>query len=87
MGITRDDLYRALPSIFQEQPYEIKDNQILSEDNQGRLMIKIIKEDYRILASMKVPRLVLNFCFENYRQDQIKIFTERFLLHLHKGGG
>ncbi len=87
MGITRDDLYRALPSIFQEQPYEIKDNQILSEDNQGRLMIKIIKEDYRILASMKVPRLVLNFCFENYRQDQIEIFTERFLLHLHKGGG
>lgn len=87
MGISRDDLYRALPSIFQQQPYEIKDNQIISENDQGIIMIKIIKEDFRILASMKVPRLVLDFCFKNYRQDQVDIFTERFLLHLHKGGG
>ena len=87
MGISRDDLYRALPSIFQEQPYEIKDNQIISENDHGRIMINITKEDFRILASMKVPRLVLDFWFENFRQDQIDIFTERFLLHLHKGGG
>jgi len=87
MGITRDDLYRALPSIFEQQPYEIKENLLISENDQGRLTIKIVKEDFRKLASMKVPRLLLDFSFEDYTKDQIKNFTERFLLHLHKGGG
>lgn len=87
MGISRDDLYRALPSIFREQPYEIKDNLVISENNHGRLIIEIIKEDFRKLASMKVPRLILDFSFEEYTQVQINFFTERFLLHLHKGGG
>ena len=87
MGISRDDLHRALPAIFQEQPYEIKDNLIISENDQRRLIINIVKEDVRNLASMKVPRLVLDFSFENYQQDQIDTFTERFLLYLRKGGG
>ena len=87
MGISRDDLYRALPAIFQEQPYEINENLIISENDQGKLVINIIKEDFRNLVSMKVPRLILDFSFENYQQDQIDTFTERFLLYLRKGGG
>ena len=87
MGISRDDLYRALPAIFQEQPYEIKDNLIISAHDQGKIIINIVTEDFRNLASMKVPRLVLDFNFENYTQAQVNSFTERFLLYLQKGGG
>ncbi len=87
MGISRDDLYRALPSIFQQQPYKIKDDSIIAKKNQRSLVINILKEDVRKLASMKVPRLVLDFCFENYTQAQVTSFEKRFLLHLQKGGG
>ena len=61
MGITRDGLYRALPSIFEQQPYEIKENLLISENDQGRLTIKIVKEDFRKLASMKVPTFAIRF--------------------------
>ena len=87
MGISRSDLFRALPSIFEQKPFEIKNDVIVSHDDQGLINIKIAKEGIRNLASMKVPRLELDFIFENYEKDQVDCFMERFSLYLHKGGG
>ena len=87
MGITRNDLLRALPSIFDQQPFEINKDVIESKHDQGCLKIEITQEGFRNLASMKVPCLELDFMFEGYGMAQVNYFMERFLLHLHKGGG
>ena len=87
MGISRSDLIRALPSIFGQQSFEIKNDVIVSNHNQACIKIKITNEGTRNLASMKVPRLKLEFIFKNYEKDNIDLFMERFLLYLHKGGG
>ena len=49
--------------------------------------IKLQEQADRIIASLRIPHLLVTFTFENYSNEQQSKFLQQFDLSFHKGGG
>ena len=87
MGITRTEFLRTLPAAVGKQSYVVANDSVIIEEGQRRLLISLEDERERIIGSLRLPVVTVNFVFRGYAKDEIERFMERFMLYFHRGGG
>ena len=88
MGFTRAELLKGLEVAV--RPYQVVDCdarviEIVGDDRMVKLSTGA--DDFRSIASMRVPKLSVQLDFFNFDRDQFERFMHRFRKYLHKGGG
>lgn len=88
MGFTRAELLKGLEVAV--RPYRVVNpDAVVIEIIDGDRMVKLSTgaDDFRSIASMRVPKLSVQLDFFNFNQNQFERFMQRFRKYLHKGGG
>jgi hypothetical protein len=88
MGFTRSELLRGLEKAV--LPYKLVNTQTAEiEIFEANRMVKLTTgpDNFRMIASMKIPQLSVNLEFFDFDQSQFEQFMDRFKKYLHKGGG
>ena len=87
MGITRAEFLRTLPAAVGEQRFTVVDDSVRIEEGTRRLLISLENQRERVIGSLRLPILTVNFEFRGYASDEVERFMERFMLYFHRGGG
>lgn len=87
MGLTHNEFFRTLPSAVGEQAYKIDGNVITVELNQGRLVLTLAAESVRRIASIRIPKTLVRFSFENVPANEKQHFLHYFDKRFQRGGG
>ena len=89
MGFTRLEFLNQFKFFSKGITYAIVDNTIsISLDkNDAKVIINLIELSNRILGSLKLPRLSVQFTFNHCSELQQKAFIQKFDTSFHKGGG
>ena len=87
MGYSHHEFIRQFKIFASDLDYEINDSDIVILGKKSCLTIKLQQQADRIIASLRIPHLLVIFTFENYSQQQQNIFLQQFDLSFHKGGG
>lgn len=88
MGFSHRELLGGLPSAV--DPYSIHKQDpflylICHEDRVARLQLG--EERTRKIAAITIPVTDVVIQFENFNEQQLTEFIDRFKMYLHKGGG
>ena len=85
MALTIDDLLRLLPVLVAPNAQiKLAQNQI---DLMPGLKIEIAQQQPSRIGSITMPRIQLDFCFNDWRQIEIDGFLAKFERVFHRGGG
>ena len=87
MACTQRDWLRWLPSAIGTHPFESGADWAQIDLEGGTLLIKWRVEEPRRIALVAMPRLIVNFSFEQQNDAQRLAFMRRFDLHMQRGGG
>ncbi|MEM7466145.1 MAG: hypothetical protein AAF387_04605 [Pseudomonadota bacterium] len=86
-GLSHYDFFRILPRVWpqHESLGELQVKIPLSDD--GTVTISLSAEKYRRLATLKIPYVDIEYCFEQVPSSQRIEFFEKFDTSFQKGGG
>ena len=88
MGFTRRELLRGLKAaVFPYTMVNTRASEIEIIDANRIVKLTTGPDNYRMIASLKIPQLSVNLEFFNFDQSQYDQFMDRFKKYLHKGGG
>ena len=87
MGYSQQEFIRQFKIFARDLEYEISDSNIIIPGEKNCLKIKLQEQADRIIASLRIPHLLVTFTFENYSKEQQSKFLQQFDLSFHKGGG
>lgn len=97
MGYSRFEFLNQFKLFAGELNYSISGNSIKlladstaatsTSPNITQLIITFSEQSDRIIGSLIIPRLFVNFHFINYTQEQYKQFFKKFDLSFQRGGG
>jgi hypothetical protein len=89
MGFTRLEFFNQFKFFSKEISYTIVDNaiSISLDENDAKVIINLNELSNRILGSLKLPRLSVQFIFNHCSELQQKEFIKKFDTSFQKGGG
>jgi hypothetical protein len=87
MAITYAELLRILPLAIEGRRYRVRDGEILIFEVDRKISIKLLKENVRVIAALRLSMINIEFSFQGYSKADIEDFMRRFKLHFHRGGG
>ena len=87
MACTQHDWLRWLPCAIGEHSFKSGPGWAYIEIGEGALSIEWRVAEPRRIALVVMPRLIVNFCFEQLNDAQRLVFMRRFDLHMQRGGG
>ncbi len=88
MGYTRDDFMRLLPKAVGHADMEVRDDEVLAREGDGKLLrIEIGPESERKIGFFRIPKLPVTLQFSGYSEPDVAVALERFGRAFQKGGG
>ena len=88
MGCTETDWLRWLPDAIGHQSWQREDTSATVRIGEsGMLAIKWRSAEPRVIASARIPRLLVSFQFTGMDDQQRRAFMKRFDLYMQRGGG
>lgn len=89
MGYSEREFFRILPSALMGYEHSVVNNQVIIVDSDGnqRLQITINRLPERELGMIKIPRIEVEFVFENFSPEERRKFMTRFDQSYQRGGG
>jgi hypothetical protein len=87
MGCTEAEWLGWLPNAIGDHHWKLQDHSAGVRIGDGALGLTWRVESPRVIALMRIPRLVVNFRFAGLEEQQRYTFMKRFDLYMHRGGG
>ncbi len=87
MTLTKENLFRCLPLLFNSTEFQIEQNIVYYRDAGKHLEIHIQELPILSLGSLQLPQLLLKFRFHNHTDIQIDKFMKLFKQTNQRGGG
>ncbi len=87
MSISLNEFYRLLPIALRDHTYDVKNDKISFNYENGSIRINITKKTERKIASLVLPVIHISFEFSNVRTDSIDQFMSEFSQAYLRGGG
>lgn len=87
MGLTHKEFLRTLPSVLENQVYQVADAVITVAEPQRCLTIQLCPERERRIAMLRLPTTAVSLRFVNYTEAEIERFMTRFGRYYQRGGG
>lgn len=87
MACTEAEWLGWLPNAIGEHPWKLHPQAAGVRIGDGALGLTWRVETPRVIALMRLPRLVVNFRFGGLDDAQRYTFMKRFDLYMHRGGG
>ena len=87
MGCTEAEWLMWLPSVAGAGPLQLGPGQATVTIDEGRLLLTWQVLSPRVIALVRMPRLAVQFRFENLGDARRHSFMRRFDLHMQRGGG
>lgn len=87
MGCTQQEWHGWLPQAIGAHAWQLDGNQAKVNLPSGQLRITWAEGSARVIASVRIPRLIVSFVFEGLSETQRYDFMRRFDLYMQRGGG
>jgi hypothetical protein len=87
MGCTLKEWHHWLPEAIGNNSWQMEANAARIEIDSGELLIHWQEGAPRVIASARLPRLIVQFTFTQLDAAQRYTFMRRFDLYMHRGGG
>lgn len=88
MSTSHADFLRTFPKVAGITPWRLEGNVITLEEGGGRtLRIRLGEESERRIASLALPRTLVEFQFDGYSPANVETFLQRFDRSYRRGGG
>lgn len=87
MGISHADFFSILPRVMQDRAYDIDGFNILHEDTDKRISIRLSAEKQRKIASITLPVTSVEIELQGYSRTDAEKFLHVFDLKYQRGGG
>ncbi|MDE2417710.1 MAG: hypothetical protein KGN32_07885 [Burkholderiales bacterium] len=87
MGCTEADWLRWLPGAIGEHHWKLQDRTVGVRIGDGALGIKWQVAEPRVIALVRMPRLLVSFRFGGVDDQTRYDFMRRFDLYMQRGGG
>nr|MDP2191308.1 hypothetical protein [Rhodoferax sp.] len=87
MGCTEAEWLRWLPNAIGEQHWKLQANAAGVRIDDGALGLTWRTGAPRVIALMRIPRLLVSFRFAGLDHSQRYAFMKRFDLYMQRGGG
>jgi len=87
MSLDVAEFFRLLPIALAGRRYSTAKNHVTVKDGDRRIRITLTPQPDLRVASLTLPRTLVEFAFEGYLPDDAVRFTEHFLRHYQRGGG
>ncbi len=87
MSLTKGNLIRSLPLLFSPAEFRIEENIVHVNTAGKQLKIHILMLPDLSLGSLRLPQILVKFCFHDHTDIQINEFMKHFNQIFHRGGG
>lgn len=87
MGCTEAEWLMWLPGAIGAAPWQLDAGSAVVQIGAGKLDLTWRTGEPRMIALMRMPRLLVSFCFTGLDEAQRYTFMKRFDLFMHRGGG
>ena len=87
MGCTEADWLRWLPDAIGDPVWKLQTHRAGVRIGDGALGLNWRVAEPRVVALVRLPRLIVNFRFAGLDDAQRYTFMKRFDLFMHRGGG
>ena len=87
MGCTEAEWLRWLPAAIGDHPWEIHGRSVDARVGDGQLRLTWDVGEPRVIALVRMPRLMVCFRFTGLTDAQRHAFMKRFDLYMQRGGG
>ena len=87
MGCTETDWLRWLPDAIGPHPWKLQEHSAGVCIGDGALGLKWQTAEPRVIALMRLPRLLVSFRFAGLDEARRYAFMKRFDLYMQRGGG
>jgi hypothetical protein len=87
MGCTEAEWLMWLPAAVGEREWQLGESAASVAIGKGALTLAWRVGEQRVIAQVRLPRLHVNFRFENVDASQRLVFMKRFDLYMQRGGG
>ena len=87
MGCTEAEWLRWLPDAIGEQHWKLQAHSAGVRIGEGALGLTWCTVEPRVIALMRIPRLLVSFRFAGLDHAQRYAFMKRFDLYMQRGGG
>lgn len=87
MGFTRDEFFRLLPNAINGRTFRQDGVGVVVDVPPGHVRIDVGSQQYRKIASFKLPYIKVDFAFEQISDDEQERFMRYFELRYQRGGG
>jgi hypothetical protein len=86
MGYTPAKFHQRLPALADVE-YDLKQSQFDHVEDGRRWSLRLSDPRDRVIGSLRVPRVDVEFVFQRYELADINAFMTRFHAHFRRGGG
>lgn len=87
MACTEDEWLRWLPGAVGDNHWKLQTQSAGVRIGDGALGLKWQVAEPRVIALVRLPRLIVSFRFAGVTETQRHAFMKRFDLYMHRGGG
>lgn len=87
MGCTEDEWLRWLPDAIGDHYWKLQTHSAGVRIGDGALGLTWRSAEPRVIALMRIPRLLVSFRFAGLDEAQRDAFMKRFDLYMQRGGG
>ena len=88
MGLSEKDFDSVLPNAVKPYEVQITDTGYSLENDSGlKVIIDKTVMPPRVIASARLPRMMVVLTFDGHTEADVKEFMKRFNRYIHRGGG
>lgn len=87
MGCTPREWLGWLPAAIGDNPWQRDGDSVLVRIGDGSLLLSWSEGAPRVIAQVRLPRLLVSFRFSAMDDAQRLVFMKRFDLYMQRGGG
>lgn len=89
MGYSEQEFFRILPSAVSGYTHRVEGNRVIisSSDKNQQLQLIINQLPDREIGMIRIPRIEVEFAFDNFSAGERKKFITRFDHSYQRGGG
>ena len=88
MSTSHADFLRLFPKVAGSASWQLNGSDIVLREGEGRsLLIRLEAEGERRIASLVLPRTLVEFRFDGYSPANVETFLQRFDQSFRRGGG
>jgi hypothetical protein len=87
LGLTHAEFYRSLPPAIAHRPFAVENHRVVIQHGHGHVVIELGPQQYRSIASLRLPYLEARFTFAGLSRNDREQFMARFERYFRRGGG